>query len=289
MTDSSNQVQSSDSAIIRFWQRIPIVIRAILLGLFVFEVGSVASIASSILIPAPWSIAIMGGVLWLYWKYFSGSWRPKVTAEARRYSFRGLKLSGAVWKWGLIAAMLLVIVWQAGLVTTFRIIEFPQEAFTSEYNLGDAPLWLAWLFIVMAALVAGITEETGFRGYMQLPLEKRYGPIVGITIVSIVFLVLHLNQAWATSVLINLFVVSVMFGILTYTTGSLIPAIISHTVLDIFNFSFWWTDVAGRFERQTISETGIDSHFVIWALILVASIALFIVCIRKLLALRQQT
>lgn len=57
--------------------------------------------------------------------------------------FVGLKLSGAVWKWGLIAAMLLVIVWQAGLVATFRIIEFPQEAFTSEYNLGDAPLWLA--------------------------------------------------------------------------------------------------------------------------------------------------
>ena len=289
MTDLSNQVQSSDPAIIRFWQRIPIVIRAILLGLFVFEVGNVASIASLTIIPAPWSIVVVGGILWLYWKYFSGNWRPKVTAEARRYNFRGLKLSGAVWKWGLIAAMLLVIVWQAGLVTTFRIIEFPQEAFTSEYNLGDAPLWLAWLFIVMAALVAGITEETGFRGYMQLPLEKRYGPIVGITIVSIVFLVLHLNQAWATSVLINLFAVSVMFGILTYTTGSLIPAIISHTVLDIFNFSFWWTDVAGRFERQTISETGIDSHFVIWALILIASIALFIVCIRKLLALRQQT
>ncbi len=124
---------------------------------------------------------------------------------------------------------------------------------------------------------------------MQLPLEKRFGPIVGITIVSIVFLVFHLNQAWATSVLIIIFAASVMFGILTYATGSLIPAIISHTVLDIFNFSFWWTDVAGRFERQPISETGIDSHFVIWALILVASIALFIVVTRKLLALRQQT
>lgn len=203
--------------------------------------------------------------------------------------FVGLKLSGAVWKWGLIAAMLLVIVWQAGLVATFRIIEFPQEAFTSEYNLGDAPLWLAWLFIVMSALVAGITEETGFRGYMQLPLEKRYGPIVGITIVSIVFLIIHLHQAWVTPLLFHVFVLSVMFGILAYTTGSLIPAIISHTVLDIFNFSFWWTDVAGRFERQTISETGIDPHFVIWALILVTSIALFIVFTRKLLTLRQQT
>lgn len=141
----------------------------------------------------------------------------------------------------------------------------------------------------MSALVAGITEETGFRGYMQLPLEKRYGPIVGITIVSIVFLIIHLHQAWVTPLLFHVFVLSVMFGILAYTTGPLIPAIISHTVLDIFNFSFWWTDVAGRFERQTISETGIDPHFVIWALILVTSIALFIVFTRKLLTLRQQT
>ncbi len=289
MTDVSNQVQPSNPAIIRFWQRIPIVIRAILLGFFVFQIGSVPSIASLTIIPAPWSIVVAGGVLWLYWKYFSGSWRPKVTAEARRRSFRALRLPGAVWKWGLIAAILLVVVLQAGLVTTFRLIEFPREAFTSGLDFGDAPLWLAWLFIVMAALTAGITEEVGLRGYMQSPLEKRYGPIIGITIVSIVFLVMHLNQAWATSVLIHLFVLSVMFGILTYTTGSLIPSIIGHTVLDIFNFSYWWTDVAGRFERQPISETGIDSHFVVWALILVASIALFIVVTRKLLALRQQT
>ena len=227
-------------------------------------------------------------MLWRYWKYFSGSWRPKVTAEARLHSFRTLRLPGAVWKWGLIAAMLLVVVWHASLVMTFRIIEFPQEAFTSGYNFDAAPLWLAWLYIVMSALVAGITEETGFRGYMQVPLENRYGPIAAITIVSIVFLVLHLNQAWATSVLAHLFVLSVMFGILAYTTGSLMPSIICHTVLDIFNFSYWWSDVAGRFERQPIFDTGLDSHFIMWLLVLTASIALFIVATRKILAARKQ-
>ena len=43
MNDSDKTTQHSDSAILRFWQRIPVVIRAIVSGLFVFAMaGSVA-------------------------------------------------------------------------------------------------------------------------------------------------------------------------------------------------------------------------------------------------------
>jgi membrane protease YdiL (CAAX protease family) len=95
------------------------------------------------------------------------------------------KMSAAVWKWGLAAAMLIVVIWQSGMVLTFRIVEFPAEAFTAGYNLEARPLWLAWLMVIMSSLVAGICEETGYRGYMQVPLEERYSPGVAITIVSI--------------------------------------------------------------------------------------------------------
>jgi membrane protease YdiL (CAAX protease family) len=289
MTDLNRQPQPSDSAIIRFWQRIPVVIRAIVSGLFVFAIaGSVARIVILALIPAPWSIVVMGGVLWIYCKYFSGSWWPKSTTDARSDSFRATRLSTGVWKWSLIAAILVVVVVESGFVVTFRIFEFPAEAWTSGILFSAAPLWLAWLFIVTAALVAGITEEVGFRGYMQVPLEKRYGSVVGITIVSIVFVVFHLNQAWASPVLFHLFAISVLWGILAYTSGSLIPGMISHTVADIFNFSYWWTDIAGTFGRRPIAETGIDSHFVVWFLVLVASVALFSWAARKTMALRQQ-
>jgi membrane protease YdiL (CAAX protease family) len=182
--------------------------------------------------------------------------------------------------------MLVVVVMESGFVITFRILKFPAEAWALGYDFSAVPLWLAWLLIVMAALVAGITEEVGFRGYMQVPLEKRYGSVVGITIVSIVFIVSHLNQAWAPPVLFLLFAISVMWGILAYTSGSLIPGIISHTVADIFNFSYWWTDVAGRFDKRPIAETGIDAHFVVWVLIFVASVALFSWAARKTLAAR---
>ena len=289
MSDLDKQTKFSDSPIIRSWQRIPVLIRAIVSGAFVSTIGVGAWLLSLAVIPAPWSIAVMGGVLWLYWKYFSGSWWPRATAEARRNNFRSVNLSAAVWKWGLVGGLLFVVVVQSGLVMTFRIVEFPAEAFKAEYNLDALPVWIAWISIIMASLVAGICEETGFRGYMQVPLEERYGPTVGITIVSIVFLVFHLHQAWAPHVLFQIFAASVLWGILAYASGSLIPGIIGHTILDIINFSFWWSDLAGKFEMQTIAQTGIDIHFITWVLVFGAAIALFFWVTRKIMAVRQQT
>jgi hypothetical protein len=123
---------------------------------------------------------------------------------------------------------------------------------------------------------------------MQVPLEQRYGPAVGITIVSIMFTVFHLHQAWAQPVLIQIFAISVLYGILAYASGSLIPSIIGHTIMDIFNFSFWWTDLAGNFELPAVAVTGIDPLFITAVLIFMASLALFFWVIRKMMTVRKQ-
>lgn len=239
MTDSGEQRQSSDSPLIAFWKRIPIVIRAIVVGLLVFaSAGAVARTLVLVLVPAPASIAVMGGVLWIYWKYFSGSWWPRSTAEARSSRFRATRLSGGVWKWSLTAAMLAVVAMESGLVITFRILEFPADTWTVGIDLGTTPPWLAWSLVIMASIVAGVTEEVGFRGYTQVPLERRYGPVLAIAIVSVVFVVFHLNQAWAPPVLALLLVMSVMWGILALASGSLLPGMISHANADVLSFSY---------------------------------------------------
>lgn len=289
MTDMDHPSSPLGSSVVRLWERIPVVIRAIVVGFLVFAiVGSFAWTAILILIPAPWSIVAMAIVLWIYVKYCSGSWWPKATAASRSVRFRATKLPMRVWTWSTIAALLAVVVFQSSLVIAFRIIEFPAEAWTLGYDFADAPIWQVWLFLLMAALVAGITEEVGFRGYMQVPLEERYGPAVGITIVSIVFVVFHLNQAWAGGILVILFAASVLWGVLARVSGSLIPGMISHTVTDILNFSYWWTDVAGTFDKRPIGETGIDAHFVVWIGVFVASLALFALAARKTLVARQE-
>jgi membrane protease YdiL (CAAX protease family) len=288
MSDLDKPTQFSGSPIIRFWQRIPVLVRAIVSGAFVEAVGVGAWVLSLAVIPSPWSVIVMGGILWLYWKYFSGSWWPSSTAEARSKNSRAVKLSPAVWKWGLAGTLLFVVVFQSATVLTFRLNDFPAEA-AADYGFGGLPVWEAWITIIMASLVAGICEETGFRGYMQVPLEDRYGPAAGITIVSILFTVFHLGQAWAGPVLFQIFAISMLFGILAYTTGSLIPSIIGHTIMDTFNFAFWWTDIGGHIEFQTIAVTGIDPLFITAVLIFVASLALFFWVARKTVAVRQQT
>jgi hypothetical protein len=61
-----------------------------------------------------------------------------------------------------------------------------------------------------------------------------------------------------------------------YPPGLLVPGIITQPLVDIVNFSYWWSDVADKSEYQPIAITGVDLHFVVWLLILTASIALFI-------------
>ena len=134
----------------------------------------------------------------------------------------------------------------------------------------------------MISAVAGICEEVGFRGYMQVPLEKRYGPLVAISIVSVVFVLVHLHQAWSGPVLFQIFFLSVLFGSIAFYSGSLIPGIVAHIVMDICNFSFWWTKLGSQFDKKTIGETGIDNHFVLWSVIFTLSLISFIFILSRL-------
>jgi membrane protease YdiL (CAAX protease family) len=54
---------------------------------------------------------------------------------------------------------------------------------------------LKWIAVVMSATSAGICEETGFRGYMQQPIEQRHGAVIAILVSSFFFMLLHLTKA----------------------------------------------------------------------------------------------
>lgn len=269
------------------WYRLPVVIRAILTGFAVSSLGVGTWALMGTTLPLPWPFILMIAFLWAYLRFFSGHWGSLNGREKRASLFRRTRLPRRIWILSLLAAVLLVLIEQSGLVVTFRIKEFPAELFLVEYDFVNAfPTWVAWLVVIMISVVAGICEETGFRGYMQAALEKRYSPFLSIAIVSIVFVLVHLHQAWSGPILLSIFFLSVMFGSIAYYSGSLIPGIIAHIIMDICNFSFWWTDLGGQFNRETIHQTGIDPHFIIWSLVFVLSITLFIAILRKI---AQQT
>lgn len=271
----------------RFWMKAPLVLRSILIGFGVTSLGVGIWVLMVKYIPVPWSIVAMGTFLILFWTYFSGKWNPLNTQVFRRFCMRQIKLKRPVWIWGLMAAFFIFILFHSGWILTFRIVEFQPEIFKTARFANDYPAWASWSLILMASLVAGICEEIGYRGYMQTPLEKKYGPVAGISITALVFVAVHLHQAWMSDVLVQMIVISFLIGILAYATNSLLPGIIAHVTLDIINFSYWWSDVIGTFERKPISMTGVDTHFIITIMVVLLSTALFIVAIRKLLKLKD--
>jgi len=210
------------------------------------------------------------------------------TQAFRRFCIRQIKLKRSVWIWGLLAAFLIFIFLNAGFILTFRLVEFQPQIFKNLSYLNDLQAWQAWSVVLGISMVAGICEEIGFRGYMQKPLEQKYGPVAGISITSLVFVLVHLHQAWASGILVQIFVISSMIGYLAYSTNSLLPGIIAHVTFDIINVSYWWSDIMGTFERKPISMTGVDNHFIITLMVVLLSTALFIVAIRKLLKLKME-
>jgi membrane protease YdiL (CAAX protease family) len=267
----------------RMWNSFPVMLRAVIVGSLVsgLGVGIWGALFSGF--KTPMVIIPMIGSLWLFCKYFSGAWGRVKSADIRRENFRLTRLKPSVWKKGLLLAVLFVVIVQGSFVITYRFIEFPAAQFTADYKIIDTfPVWQAWLILTMASVVAGICEEVGFRGYMQVPMEKRYGMAIAITITSLVFTCTHLGHTWAHPILPHIFFASVLLGLIAYRTNSLIPGIIGHSILDIFDYSVWWTDLTGGFTRQPIFRTGVDAHFLFWVLVFVVALICFFWIISQL-------
>jgi membrane protease YdiL (CAAX protease family) len=289
MTTKDTTFQAQTSGLAKVWQRMPVLVKAFLMIFFVGLIGANVMPIFYVALKPPISLIVISAYLFLYWKFFSGSWGPKKTAETRKKYFRAGSLSPQLWKWSLLLAALFVLVFQSSLVVTFRLVQFPDDLFNQGFGFEALPLWTAWAIIILAALSAALTEEVGFRGYAQVALEEHYGPFPAIIIISVMFVLFHLNQAWALPALLQLFAAGLFAGAFAYASGSILPGIITHFVTDIINFSYWWSDIAGKFEYQPINITGVDLHFVVWLLILITSIALSIWGLRKIKAVRLQS
>jgi membrane protease YdiL (CAAX protease family) len=247
------------------WMKIPVWLRAIVSGLVI---GMAAANVWPLLLlnlGAPLAAVAEAIFLALYLWWAAGGGPPHTWQAARATAFRRGKLSPAQWLWGLIAAFFFAATIHASIVLLFRLVPFPTAAFRRGYDYSFIPsLPLQWLAIVVSATSAGVCEETGFRGYMQRPLEQRYGAPIAISISSVLFTALHLTKDWATVGMVPIiFGAAVLLGLLAWSSGSLIPCIVGHTLMDIGLFAYWWTGIAGDFTARPIGETGVDRPFLL--------------------------
>jgi membrane protease YdiL (CAAX protease family) len=247
------------------WAKLPISLRAVTSGLLLtiaaVNVWPLLLLNLGVTLAAFAEAVFLGLFLW----WTGGGGPPRTTGTTRAEAFRRGRLSPTQWFWGVIAALFFAATIHASIVLLFRIVSFPMAAFRHGYDISFIPSQpLKWLAVVISATSAGICEETGFRGYMQRPIEQRHGAPVAILISSLFFMALHLTKAWATPGMVPIvFGAGVLLGLLAWSSTSLIPGMIGHVVMDIGLFAYWWTGIAGDFTARTIRDTGVDRPFVI--------------------------
>jgi len=105
-------------------------------------------------------------------------------------------------------------------------------------ELTSFPLLTVIIAIFMGSAVAAIAEEAGFRGYMQLPLERAYGPVTAIATTSVIFTLGHLNHGPRILPFLPFFLaIAVIYGLLTFLSGSILPSLILHFSGDVLTFT----------------------------------------------------
>jgi membrane protease YdiL (CAAX protease family) len=272
-------------------QRLPIVIRAVIVGLLV---GLIAAniwplLLLSLGMPAAAGAEIVFLALYVWW--VSGGGPPKSLRAARAENFRVRSLSAAQWAWGIVAAVSFAATIHAALVLLFRIVPFPAAAFHQGYDFSFIPSrQMQWLACIVSALSAGICEETGFRGYMQRPIEKSSGPIVAITVSSLVFMLVHLTKDWALVGMVPIvFGAGVLLGALARASGTLIFGMLGHWIMDIGLFAYWWTQIAGTFSQRPVAESGLDKMAFAEVLVFAAVLMVLLIAMRRLRILGSVT
>ncbi len=269
MALSETSPTAESSILRRLWLRLPVWARAITTGYFVMSLGGLLTfpllMANLKVLPSvPWSLPVAALVLWVYWQYLAGRGWPRSTAEARRHCLRARSLSPALWRSALLAGgfgSLSVVALRFLLPRLFRM-----PLLGLGVDLSDLPLVTVWGVIATVALTAGVAEEAGFRGYMQRPLEERYGLATAIAVTGFMFWVAHLSHGWLglTHLPFHL-AVSLVLGVLVFRTGSIWPAVVLHTAADMMLIPIYLFQKP-TFLYQTLTvgpvwETGFDASF----------------------------
>lgn len=264
--------------------KLPTLLKAIIAGLLIALVAANVWPVLLLHLGVPGAALSETLFLGLYLWWARGGGPPHTTQEARAMAFRRGTLSPTQWFWGLIAALFFATTIHASIVLMFRVVSFPVAAFRHGYDFSFIPsLGLKWLAVVVSATSAGICEETGFRGYMQRPIEQRHGATIAILISSLFFMMVHLTKAWATAGMVPIVLgAGVLLGLLAWSSGSLIPGMIGHVVMDIGLFAYWWTGIAGDFTERPVTETGVDRLFLVACAVFATSLLIVLVAIWKL-------
>lgn len=138
---------------------------------------------------------------------------------------------------GLVLGCVATLPWLA-LMSANSVLGFG-EGVAGWQRIEDAPMSIDYLIFVFAAMVVipPIMEESAFRGYVRGRLQLAFGSVGAALISAIIFVLAHGHFYGADAVLIGTQVsfiwVSFVLAFDTYRSGSIIPAIVAHALVNL--------------------------------------------------------
>lgn len=178
----------------------------------------------------PWAAGAMALYLVIMVTWLNGGGPPRGSATKRRELLRlwpPQRLEPSAGGLSTAAIVLLLAVLTAAWIGIGRLTPVP--------DLSGYPTSIyRWSMFVMSPIVAGVVEESAFRGYMQRGLE-RVDPRSAIWITSLVFVALHITHGLGTVIMLGpgIFAVSMLYGHLTLRTGTILPGMCIHMLGDL--------------------------------------------------------
>lgn len=243
-----------------------------MLGVAVLLAGSVpwgvvlAPLNLRVGVTVPWAIMPMATYLWAYWSVIRGRWGLPENANTRREYLRANALPGSVWPAALLAGLIGFGALLAFIAVMARLVTLPETA--PIITPVGMPAATAFLLLATASMVAGVTEEAAFRGYMQTPIERRYGLPLAILVTGTMFGLLHFpNHPDNVLTMLPYYIaVSAVYGGLTWAANSILPALVLHVGGDVWSLGRLWMTGRPEWQLSTTSpaliwETGVDAGF----------------------------
>jgi membrane protease YdiL (CAAX protease family) len=278
------------------------VVSAVLLGVVVLFAGNLPwavllAPANLAVVPTmPWAVVPMAIYLRLYWTYIGGRIGPTATAATRREQLRANPLVPGVWPLALISGLTGFGAILALTAVMARLVTLPSGEIVFP---SGVPAVTAATLLVMASVVAGVTEEAAFGGYMQGSIERRYGLLVAILVNGTAFGLLHFpNHPDAVMPMLPYYIaVAAVYGGLTWATNSILPAVALHVGGDIWSLGRLWLTGRPEWQRSDsplplVWDSGVDTSFLLASTLVVAltavTIALY-VYLRRLNCISSRT
>jgi membrane protease YdiL (CAAX protease family) len=188
----------------------------------------------------PWSIVPVAIYLWAWWQFLSGRWAAADGGPARGALLRANRVPRGLWLPALGAGLLGFAALLTLLTLAARLVDLPPGMPIA--TPPGMPVLTVVLLLTTQSIIAGVTEEAAFRGYMQSLVERRHGLLLAILVNGILFGLLHFGNHPRDVLLMLPYYVAVaaVYGGLTWATDSILPALVLHSAGDVVVLVRWW-------------------------------------------------